>query len=121
MSSSNRGLNNVLDQLPSVPIRTWECLVDISGPLEGKLPDWPSHIQDKIYEAMEAKAQEVRLPLTVVYSGCRYDDSNDQPGLKQGKYFLHIILSEIVARDMRFSSEEMMKRAYDEIVKTRAH
>jgi hypothetical protein len=70
---------------------------------------------------MEKTAQQVRLPLTVVHSSCRYDDSKDEPGLRCGNYFLHIILSEIVARDMRFSSEEMMKKAYEEIKATRMH
>ena len=123
MSSNADGL----EQLPSVPIRTFECVVDINGPLEGTLQDWPANIQDAIYDAMEKMADKVKLPLAVVYSACKYDASNDvpatkdDPGLRCGNYFIHVILSEIVVRDMRFSSEEMMKRAYDEIVKTRMH
>lgn len=70
-------------------IRTFELIVNVTGPLEGTLEDWPSHIQDRIYEAMERKAAEVQLPLAVCGSMCGYD-------VDEGHY-IRVILSEIVA------------------------
>jgi hypothetical protein len=74
-------------------IRTFEMIVNVSGPLAGELSDWPAKIQDGIYEAMERKAEEVKLPLAVVRSGCEHD-------VDEG-YYLRVILSEIITADER--------------------
>lgn len=74
-------------------IRTFECIVNVSGPLDGTLDDWPAKIQDGIYTAMERKAAEVKLPLAVVHSSCEHDVDDG--------YYLRIILSEIVMGDSR--------------------
>lgn len=79
--------------LQTASIRTFELVVNVTGYLEGKLEDWPAMIQDKIYEAMERKADEVKLPLCVADSGCGYDEDEG--------YFLHVILSEVIAGDER--------------------
>jgi len=118
-------MNNEFDQLPNVPIRTFELDVKVTGGIEGSLPDWPAEIQDAIWEALEAKAKEVRLPLTIIYSECKFFPGDDGLGVNNQDgtacWHIHCIASEIVVRDMRFSSEEMMKKVYDEIVATRAH
>lgn len=96
-------------------VRTFEIKVAISGWLEGTIADWPSHIQDGIYQALERKAKEVELPLTIVHSACdiAYDDEGNQTTA-----FLHVIASEIVARDMRFTDEQAMMKAFDEYLRS---
>ncbi len=79
--------------LQTASIRTFELVANVTGYLEGKLEDWPAMIQDKIYEAVERKADKVQLPLCVVYSCCDYDEDEG--------YFLHIILSEVILGDER--------------------
>ncbi|RTL04963.1 hypothetical protein EKK58_09150 [Candidatus Dependentiae bacterium] len=94
-------------------IRTFEITNTVTGFLEGTIKDWPAHIQDAIYAALERKAHEVELPLTIVHSRCDidYGEAEDR---SQDKYYIHVIASEIVAKDERFSSEETMKRAFME-------
>lgn len=94
-------------------IRTWESKVQVTGYLEGTIKDWPAQIQDGIYAAMEVKSQEVELPLALVHSSCEcmYNDEGKVDG-----YFIYIVLSEIVARDMRFSSDEQMKKHFKDFI-----
>lgn len=80
-------------------IRTFEVIVDVSVPLEGTLDDWPPLIQDGIFSALEAKAHEEQLPLLIVASRC--DEDHDVPKGQIGRYFLHVIASEVVAADER--------------------
>lgn len=72
-------------------VRTFECVVNVSGRLEGEFDDWPSHIQDPIFAAMERMSQEVGLPLAMVGSVCDYDSIGE-------KWFVRVILSEVVAK-----------------------
>lgn len=74
-------------------IRTFELIVNVSSLLEGTIDDWPSNIQDGIYEAMERKADEVGLPLAIVHSGCEHD-------IDEG-YYIRVIISEVVMGDDR--------------------
>lgn len=74
-------------------IQTFECIVNVSGHLDGGLDDWPSNIQDGVYKALEDTAAREKLPLAVVYSACEYD-------IDDGHY-LRIVLSEVVTADER--------------------
>ena len=80
-------------------IRTFEVVVNVSIPLAGTIDDWPASIQDGILGALEAKAQEVQLPLVVVASRCDVD--HDVPKGQPGHYYVHVIASEVVAADER--------------------
>jgi len=79
-------------------IRTFQVVQYVTGPLEGNIDDWPPVIQDKVYAALEAKAQEVQLPLVIIASYCDKDhDSTDETKV----WFLRIVASEVVAADDR--------------------
>lgn len=80
-------------------VRTFEVVVNVSIPLEGTLDDWPPLIQDGIFTALEEKAHEVQLPLLVVASRC--DEDHDVPKGRPGRYYVHVIASEVVAADER--------------------
>lgn len=90
----------------STGVKTYQMVVNVTGFLEGELSDWPANIQDKILEALEAKAQEVEHPLTVVYSACGKDWGSDD---SNPKFFLHVIASEIVVADSRMFEEEKFR------------
>lgn len=101
--------------LANVPqIRTFEAVVYTSVLVEGTLTDWPQQMQDQVYEALERLAHKVQLPLTIVaaYGDLDYGDDG-----KPDRPYVRIVASEIVARDMRFSSDEAMKKAFDELIK----
>lgn len=98
----------------STGVVTYECKVEVDGLLEGELQDWPANIQDGIFAALERKSQEVELPLCIVYCACKNTYNDD--GIADG-YYIHVVASEIVVRDTRFSSASAMKKAFDEIVK----
>lgn len=83
--------NDELRGVNGKPIRTFELVVNISGPLEGEFKDWPANIQDTIYAAMERKAAEVQLPLALVGSEAAYDEIG-------GHWYIRVILSEVVAK-----------------------
>lgn len=87
-------------------IRTFEMVQYISGwPAsfpdtgEGTMDDLPANLQDVIYKAMERKSLEVALPLAVVKVRCDVD--LDKPEDAPDRVFLHVILSEVVAADIR--------------------
>jgi hypothetical protein len=77
------------DEMTKAHIRTFECIVNVNGHLEGELKDWPSHIQDGIYAAQERCSKANSLPLVVVGSVC---DWTPEDG-----HFIRVILSEVVA------------------------
>jgi hypothetical protein len=89
----------------------------VSGPLEGTIEDWPPNIQDAIYKASERMADKVKLPLKIVYSTCGIDYADEEG--KADRFFLHIILSEIIAADDRYFETEaaMMERIVKEMVR----
>lgn len=99
------------EQKNSVPgkIRVFEIVQYVSGPLEGKLDDWPPQIQDAVNAALERKSAEVQLPLCIVDSACQIDYGDSQG---QDRFFLRIIASEIVAVDVGYD-----KRVIDEAMK----
>ena len=70
-------------------IRIFECVVNVTGYLEGELDDWPANIQDKIYLALERKADEAKIPITVIFSYCGHD-------VDEGHY-IYVLASEVVA------------------------
>ncbi len=83
-------------------IRTFECVVGITGwPAKfpdngiGTMDDLPANSQDGVYKAMELKSKQVSLPLAVVL--VRVDEDHDVPKDTPGHFFLHIVLSEVVA------------------------
>lgn len=80
--------------LKNTGIHTFESITYVTGFLEGEFEDWPANIQDTIYAAMEKKAKEVELPLALVHAYCDKD-------LDNGKFFVRVILSEIVAYDTK--------------------
>lgn len=80
-------------------IRTFELIQYVSGFLDGELKDWPANIQDVVLEAMARKSDEVKLPLTVIASGCEFDD--DPECAPEKKFWVKVLLSEIVVVDMR--------------------
>lgn len=80
-------------------IRTFEVDVPISAPLEGELNDWPANIQDGIYAALERIAEREQLPLAIVHSRCDVD--HDVAEGAPGRYYLHVVASEVVMADER--------------------
>lgn len=70
------------------PIKTYELVVDTSVVLAGTIDDWPAKAQDAVLEALERKSKEVGRPLKIVMSRSGRDD---------GKPYIHVIASEIVA------------------------
>ena len=76
------------------PIRTFRVMQYITAPIEcEQMNDLPSQIQDRIYAALEKKAQELELPLTIVAVRCDRDIDSEDP---KRQWFLEVIASEIV-------------------------
>lgn len=69
--------------------RVWELLANVDGPLEGRIDDWPAHIQDKIWQKMEALSKRVKLSVAIIHSRCDYDVDTG--------WYLDVWVSEIVA------------------------
>lgn len=93
-------------ELRAPQIRTFETFIILTGWPEafdnqgnGKIEDLPARLQDEIHRAMERKSKELSLPLAVVM--LRVDEDHDIPKETLGHYFLHVVLSEVVAVDMR--------------------
>ena len=94
-SSDKRNERKEAEKLAGpVGIRTFEILAKVTGFMEGGMDDWPSNIQDAVYEALERKAAEVQLPLAIVSSYCDKD-------IDDGTFYVRVIASEIVAADTR--------------------
>lgn len=95
-------MENDKPQMRYPGIRTFECVVPITGwPKNfpdngiGSMDDLPPNLQDGIMQAMERKSVETGLPLMakLVRVDVDHDKAEDAPG----RYFLHVILSEVVA------------------------
>lgn len=55
-------------------VRTFDMVQNISGPVEGEINDWPAHMQDTIYFALEQIKKKHNLPgLLIVHSVCDHD------------------------------------------------
>lgn len=78
---------NKYNQNPGV--RTFDVTLNVTAFAGATIDDWCSELQDAVYAALEKKADEVRLPLTVVGSMCGHDPDTG--------YFVHVIASELVA------------------------
>lgn len=107
-------MTQIVTSLRPTPIKTFEIDVDVTGFLEGTINDWPSHIQDGIYEALEKKAQEEELMLVIVYSACKIDYGDDKT---KDRIFLHVIASEVVAADERDVNKQEMQNIIDSMMK----
>lgn len=99
-------------------IRIFEMIQNVTGYIEGELSDWPAQLQDPIYEAVERKAKEVELPLTIVYSRCHIDYGDAQDGTDD-KFYIHVIASEIVVADEREINKMAIEKAVRDITKGR--
>lgn len=65
--------------------RVAEVVADVSGPLQGKLNDWPANIQDGIYAALERKNARSRgegAVFEIRDSMCDHDD---------GQWFVRVV------------------------------
>jgi hypothetical protein len=80
-------------------IRTWEADLPITGAMDVPFEDWPSHIQDAIYGAMDKLSEEHKCPIAITYA--RYKTDADKDPEQPGHHYLHIILSEVVMADER--------------------
>jgi hypothetical protein len=80
-------------------VKVWDIFAHVSGPLEGKLEDWPAQIQDTIYKMLEAKAHELELPLAIVDSACIIDYGDDETA---DKWMIQVVVSEVVAKDVGY-------------------
>lgn len=105
----------LIGQGPNVggKIKTFEMIQYIDGfneKLQGEFNDWPDNIQAAILTALERKAQQVQLPLTIVGAVCDVDYGEAADG-SQDRLFIRVIASEIVARDMGYE-----KRLLDEAI-----
>lgn len=80
-------------------VRTFEVDVPVSAPLEGEFNDWPANIQDPIYAALGAVAEREQLPLVIVHSRCDVD--HDVAEGAPGRFYLHVVASEVVMADER--------------------
>lgn len=82
-------------------IRTFELLVQLTGWPKGfpdggigSMDDLPANLQDGVMNALEWKAEEVGLPLSVIQ--VRIDVDIDKPDDAPDRIFLHVIVSEVV-------------------------
>lgn len=80
-------------------IKTWEAVQFVNAPLEGEFDDWPNSIKDAVYTAVEALAQKHQLPMKL--AGARCDEDIDEPMDSPKRFFVHMIVSEIVVADER--------------------
>lgn len=80
-------------------IKTFECVVPVSGVLDVPFDDWPANIQDGFYAAAERLSEEHEVPVAIVYA--EYKTDIDLPPEAPGYHYLHVILSEVVVADQR--------------------
>ncbi len=89
----------VNDNLKPKGIRTWEFIQYVTGYVQCEtLDDLPNQMQDLIMLAVEKLSEKEELPMAVVMVRCDKDIDSADP-LRQ--WFLHVIVSEIVAADER--------------------
>lgn len=72
-------------------IRVFTAIVNTTGPAPNDFRDWPAKMQDAVYAAMEAKSQQLQIPLALTDVEV---DSTPEDG-----WFVRIHLSEIVVSD----------------------
>lgn len=59
-------------------LRVFELRANVTGFMLGGLEDWPAHIQDVIYAAMERVVKKARIKsLDVIQSRCGRDDTTE--------------------------------------------
>lgn len=59
-------------------IAVWDLVQNVSGGLHGGLDDWPSHMRDAVYRAIEMDCKpRPGWHVKVVASGCFQDDPRD--------------------------------------------
>lgn len=90
-------------------IKLFDLVVDVDGPLEGELKDWPNNIQDQVYAALERASHKVQLPLTIVASKCDVDYGGTG---QADRFFVHCVASEIVVMDDRKISAALQGLAH---------
>ena len=87
----------------------WALIVPISGGLEGGIEDWPSHIQDPIYEALQKAVEQARMTgelaphittVEIIMSRCGYDFEEDF-------HFIHVIAA---ARHYKVQNHRVLKQ-----------
>lgn len=83
-------------------VKTFELILYVDRVLPNEIADWPNSLQDAVYVALEAKAQEMQLPMTIVFTQCDLD--RDKPAEDPYRYYVHVIASEIV-----LSNEAMLQ------------
>ena len=59
-----------------------DLVVDVSARLDGELKDWPKHMQDQVYAAIEALDERTGRSYEVLRSFCDWDDDH--------KWFVHV-------------------------------
>jgi hypothetical protein len=64
-------------------VRTWDMVTEVSGPLEGELADWPSHIKEHVMAGVYVLEKKVGLPVKVTRSYCERD--------VDGSFYVHVI------------------------------
>lgn len=120
MSKKNEGINITRNNDGSFTskisgVRLFEMVQYVTGFLEGSFDDWPGQIQDPIYAALERKADEVELPLTIVHSSCQID-YGDKQDKSEDRFYLYVVASEIVAADERTMKNLEIEKAVKEIM-----
>jgi hypothetical protein len=50
-----------------------DCIVNVSGQLEGEFTDWPTHMQDKVLDAMEKLNIATGRSYEMIRAICEYD------------------------------------------------
>ena len=55
------------------PLRSFEAIVPVSGPLTGGISDWPPHIQDKILAEAARCEKTHNMHLNVHHAVCEQD------------------------------------------------
>lgn len=98
-------------QLTQQQVKVWDLLAPISGPLEGKLNDWPDNVQEVVYKMVEAKSKQMELPLAVVDSACIIDYGEAEDG-SEDRWMIQVVVSEVVAKDVGYE-----KRVLDSQIK----
>lgn len=80
---------NIATRQTGPQVRTFDMVQNISGPVEGEINDWPSHMQDTIYFALEQIKKKHQLPSMplIVMSRCDWD-------LDQG-WYVHVIAQHV--------------------------
>lgn len=82
------------------PLRTFEAIIAVSGPLNGGLTDWPAHIQDAILDAAQRTENLHGLHLDVHHAVCEHDPDG---------WFLRVGLIENRDAGIRLENGDLLK------------